>query len=616
MTVHRTLTGIFFAAIERHRNRPAALRYKAGDTWTPITHAELLERVHATSVGLAELGIQRGDRVAILSENRPEWAVADWACLTAGCTDVPIYPTIPAKQIEYILRDSGAVAVLVSSTAQLEKIQSVRGSLPALKYVIAFDADARGADVLPFGTVAERGRAALSRHPGWRERALETGPDDLATLIYTSGTTGDPKGVMLSHWNITSNVNAIDAILDEVLATMPSSGDEECLSFLPLSHILERTAGNYAMFMGGVIINYATSVDTVAAEMIEVQPTIMFSVPRLYEKIYARVLENAVSGSAIKRNIFFWAKRNAEAWTDLVLARRAVPAGLGFKKRIGDRLVFSKLRARTGGRLKVFVSGGAPLNAEINKFFYAAGLPILEGYGLTETSPVLAVNTFEHFRLGTVGRPIAGVEVRIAEDGEILARGPNVMLGYYRKPEATAEAFTDDRFLKTGDIGHIDADGFLTITDRKKDVLVTAGGKNIAPQPLENQAKTSKFVVNAVMLGDRRPYPVMILVPNLEQLRAWAAHKGIECSDDATMLDRAEVHDKMERELRKQLRDFAQFEMPKKLLLIPNYFTIESGELTPTLKVKRRVVEERYRDRIEALYREAAGGVHDVASHA
>jgi long-chain acyl-CoA synthetase len=614
MTTERTLTGLFFSAVERFADRPAAMRYKAGGEWVPITHAELLDRVHAASVGLLDLGVERGDRVALLSENRPEWAITDYACLTAGCTDVPIYPTLPAPQIAYILRDAGAVAVFVSTPEQLAKIQEIRRDLPALRHVIAFDPAARGDGVMAFGELLERGRAARPRQPDWRSRALATGPDDLATLIYTSGTTGDPKGVMLSHWNIASNVNTIDAILEDVLAGMPAAGPEECLSFLPLSHILERTAGNYAMFMGGVIINYATSVDTVAAEMTEVRPTIMFSVPRLYEKIYARVLENALSGSAVKKNIFFWAKRNAETWTDLVLAKRAVPATLALRKRLADRLVFSKLRARTGGRLKVFVSGGAPLNAEINKFFYAAGLPILEGYGLTETSPVLAVNTFEHFRLGTVGRPIPGVEIRIAEDGEILARGPNIMQGYFNKPEATAEVFTADGFLHTGDIGHLDADGFLTITDRKKDLLVTAGGKNIAPQPLENQAKASKFIDNAVMLGDRRPYPIMMLVPNLDQLRAWAAHKGLAWTTDEEMLARPEVHEKMERELRKQLRDFAQFEMPKKLLLLSQDFTIESGELTPTLKVKRRVVEQRYRDRIEALYTADRGPAPDVAT--
>ena len=613
MSNARTLTALFFGAIERYGDRPAALRHKSQGSWVSITHAELLDRVHANSIGLAELGVARGDRVAILSENRPEWAIADYACLTAGCTDVPIYSTLPAKQVAYILRDAGAVAVFVSNAEQLAKVQEIRGELPGLRHVIAFDADATGGGVTPLARLEEQGRAARSRHPDWRSRALETQPDDLATLIYTSGTTGDPKGVMLTHWNIASNVNAIDTILEEVLASQPTSGVEECLSFLPLSHILERTAGNYAMFMGGVVINYATSVDTVAAEMGEVHPTIMFSVPRLYEKIYARVLENALAGSAVKRGIFFWAKRNAEAWTDLVLAKRPVPAWLAAKKRIGDRLVFSKLQARTGGRLKVFVSGGAPLNTEINKFFYAAGLPILEGYGLTETSPVLAVNTFKHFRLGTVGKALPDVELRIAEDGEILARGPNVMKGYYQRPDATRDAFTEDGFLRTGDIGHLDADGFLTITDRKKDVLVTAGGKNIAPQPLENQAKTSRFVANAVMLGDRRPFPIMMVVPNMEQLRAWAEHKRIPWTDDAEMLARPEVHDKLERELRKQLRDFAQFEMPKKLLLLPEDFSIEAGELTPTLKVKRRVVEQRYHDRIEALYAEREGGVHDIA---
>ncbi len=593
----RTLTELFFGAMDRAAARPVVLRYKRRDAWEGISGAAVLERVHDASLGLCELGIGPGDRVAILSENRPEWAFADYACLALRAVDVPIYPTLPPKQIEYILRDSGAAAVFVSSKVQLDKILEIKERLPELRHVIAFDDLGAAEGTLPFADLTIRGRQVRSRRPNWRDQALELGPEDLATIIYTSGTTGDPKGVMLTHGNITSNVVTSVALL-------AISETDECLSFLPLSHIFERMVGHYTMLHGGVTISYATSTDTVAAEMGEIKPTIMAAVPRLYEKIYARVLDAAVSGSPIKKRIFFWAKRSAETWLEYTLARRPVPSALAFKKRLGDKLVFAKLRARTGGRVRFFVSGGAPLNPEIAKFFHAAGLPILEGYGLTETSPVIAFNTFDHLKLGTVGRPIPGVEVRIADDGEILTRGPNVMIGYFKKPEATRDAIDEDGWFHTGDIGILDGDGFLRITDRKKDIIVTAGGKNIAPQPIENLVKTSKFVSNCVMLGDKRKFPVMIVVPNMDNLKAWATRKTLTTPDEASLLVHPEVAAKMDREVRRTLRDLAQFEIPKRLLLVPLDFSVDGGELTPTLKVKRRVVERNYSVQIEKLYRE------------
>jgi long-chain acyl-CoA synthetase len=353
-----------------------------------------------------------------------------------------------------------------------------------------------------------------------------------------------------------------------------------------------------------VLINYAESVDTVAADMERWRPTLMASVPRLYEKIYGRVLERVRGEPKVKQRLFHWAKRVGEAAVDMRLSGQPVPAGLAAQFWVADRLVFKKLRARTGGRLRFCISGGAPLSADIARFFHAAGMPIMEGYGLTETSPVIAVNTFEGLRLGTVGRPIPGVEVKIADDGEILTRGPHVMVGYYRKPEATSEVIDAEGWFHTGDIGQIDADGFLSITDRKKDLIVTAGGKNIAPQPIESLVKTSKFVSNAVMLGDRRRFPVMLVVPNFETLTAWARSQDIPTDDIAALLRRPEVESKMDREVRTTLRDLARFEVPKKLLLLPRDFSIEAGELTPTLKIKRRVVEQRHRVAIEQLYAE------------
>jgi long-chain acyl-CoA synthetase len=575
------------------------MRIRRDGRWAPLGYTDLAEQVHAASIGLRELGVQDGDRLAILSENRPEWAITDYACLAARATDVPIYPTLPARQAEYILRDSGAVGVVVSSVGQLEKVRSIRDRLPALRLVIALDADARGPDVLPFEELLACGRSARARHPDWRAHALRASPDDLATIIYTSGTTGDPKGVMLTHGNIASNVTTCVGLFDF------GPGDE-CLSFLPLSHIFERMFGHYSMFHAGVVINYAGSIETVAADMQELRPTMMASVPRLYEKIFSRVLDSVRSSAAPRRRIFGWARRVGEAWVDRILAGQPVPGRLALERRLADRLVFSKLRGRTGGRIRFFISGGAPLSPDIARFFFAAGMPILEGYGLTETSPVMAVNTFGHTRLGTVGRPIPGVDIRIAPDGEIVTRGPNVMRGYYGKPEATAAALDEEGWFHTGDIGQLDAEGYLSITDRKKDLIVTAGGKNIAPQPIENLAKSSKFVSNAVMLGDRRPFPIMLVVPNAGPLKAWAARHGLPADDMELLVRLPEVHTKLEREVRKTLRDLAQFEMPKKFLLLPNDFSVEGGELTPTLKVRRRIVEERHKTAIETLYAEPA----------
>ncbi len=594
----RTLNDIFFGAIRTRRNDPVVMRHKEGGTWQPISYQQLFERVRATSLGLRALGVKRGERVALLSENRPEWAICDYAALAMGASDVPVYPTLPAKQVQYILRDSGAVAVLVSSAAQLAKVLQVRGGLPALQHIVAFEPDARGAGVTALSAVEAQGQALVESQGGqWESDAALATPDDLATLIYTSGTTGDPKGVMLTHGNITSNVMAS-------LQRLAISNADECLSFLPLSHIFERMVGHYTMLQAGVIINYAVGVDTVANDMLDIRPTIMASVPRLYEKIFSRVLENAQAGSAIKRRIFAWARRVGEQWAELHSAHKPIPAGLAAKRTIADALVFKKLRARTGRRIRFFVSGGAPLSPEISRFFYAAGLPILEGYGLTETSPVIAVNTFEKFRFGTVGQPIPGVEVRIAPDGEIVTRGPNVMVGYFNKPDATREVLDEQGWFRTGDVGILDTDGYLKITDRKKDLIVTAGGKNIAPQPIENMAKTSRFVVNAVMLGDRRKFPIMLVVPNLTLLNDWASHRGLVFANDEELLALQETVEKMEREVKKTLRDLASFEMPKKLLLLKEDFSIDRGELTPTLKVRRRIVEERHKEQIEGLYKD------------
>jgi long-chain acyl-CoA synthetase len=587
-----TLNKLFFEALKF--NRADALQVKRGDRYVAISHAEVARRVMHAALALKSLGVTRGDRFAILSENRPEWAIADYACLNVGITDVPIYPTLPPDQIAYILKDSGSVGIFVSNAEQAAKIAEIRSQLPHLTHVVSFEAVGASADMTM--TELEQRGAALENAESkaeYRRDADAVQPDDLATLIYTSGTTGNPKGVMLTHDNIHSNVVSSREKL-------PFQGNDVALSFLPLSHIFERMA-DYLMFATGSSIAYAESLDTVPANMIEIRPTIVFSVPRLYEKMYARVLQNALSGGFLKKKIFFWARGVADEWADQKLSGREPAGMLARKYKVAQKLVFSKLKERTGGRLRYFVSGGAPLAPEINKFFYAAGLVILEGYGLTETSPVIGVNTPSDFRIGTIGRPIPGVEVMIASDGEILTRGPSVMKGYFNNPTATAEAIDADGWFHTGDIGEI-RDGFIAITDRKKDIIVTAGGKNIAPQPVENLVKTNKFVSQAVMIGDKRRFPSMLIVPNFEQLEAWAKKKGLLWTDRAQLIKLPEVHAKMEEEVLGQCKGLAHYESPRKIALLEQDFSLERGEMTPTQKVKRRVVDRNYKAVIDAMY--------------
>jgi len=596
-----TLPQLFFGAVTRH-DKPDALQYKVNGVYQPISSRVLAERVRRTALGLAELGVKAGDRVALISENRPEWAIADYACVTSALADVPLYPNLPPEQAAYIIRDSGAVAIFVSDEAQAAKIASVRETCPSLRNVITFaaarhaGADHTLAEIEAMGATVDD----EARRVAYRAAADAVRPDDVATLIYTSGTTGDPKGVMLTHDNLFSNVMGS-------AASIPFMKNDVGLSFLPLSHIFERMAGHYLMFHVGCSIAYAESIDTVPIDMQTVRPSLVLSVPRLYEKMYARVLENALAGGAVKKRIFFWARKVAEQWADVKLAG-GEPAGvLAFKYRIAQKLVFSKLQARTGGRLRYFVSGGAPLAPEINKFFFAAGLVILEGYGLTETSPVIAVNSPVAFRIGTVGKPVPGSEVRIASDGEILTRGPHVMKGYYNKPGATAEAIDTEGWFLTGDIGEIH-DDYLSITDRKKDIIVTAGGKNIAPQPIENMIKTNKYVSQAVMIGDKRKFPIVLVVPNWEQVEKYAKRKNIIWTDRKQLLTMPTIQLKMEKEVLKQLPTLANFERPKKVALLEHDFSIERGELTPTMKVKRRVIDKTYKSVIDKLYENEVDG--------
>jgi long-chain acyl-CoA synthetase len=589
-----TIPKIFFGGIDRY-GRAEGMRYRTREGWKGLSDAEVERRVTAVAAALEGTGLVAGDRIAMLSENRPEWAITDYAAVGLGIIDVPLYPTLPANQVEYILRDCEARIVFVSTAAQADKIREIRTDLPALRHVIVYD-DAVLPGTTTFESFLADGQRAVDdgRFAGFRERALAVHRDDVATLIYTSGTTGNPKGVMLTHWNLASNVAGA---LQHGLTEMIQAGDTT-LSFLPLSHVFERMV-DYLYWDVGATTAYAESIEKVAEYLAEVSPMIAVSVPRLFEKIYSRV----VGVSGVKLKIVTWARGVGERVADARFAGRAPGPLLAVQYRLADRLVFSKLRERTGGRLRNFVSGGAPLSAEIGTFFFAAGLPVYEGYGLTETSPVIAVNKPGAVKLGTVGRPIPGVEVRIDRDtGEILTRGPHVMKGYWRDDEATRQVIDADGWFHTGDIGELTPDGFLRITDRLKNIIVTAGGKNVAPQPMENLAVMSPFVSQAVIIGDRRPFPTMLVVPEWDNLLPWAAANGVGETDHESLAAHPRVVELLTKEALGGLGEFAKFERPKKVAVLAREFTIDSGMLTPTLKIRRRIVEQHYREVIEDLY--------------
>ena len=592
-----TLNDLFFRATREIRNQ-RAFQVKVDGSYRPVTAEEFERRCLTLGCALLELGFQPGDRAALLSGNRLEWAVTDYATLLNGGINVPIYPTLLAEQIRYILENSESAIIFCSDGEQTDKILTVRGKLPRLKHIVQFDDDV-SEDVLGFADLMRSGSECLARHgEELEQRARAVDPDQPCSYIYTSGTTGPPKGVILSHWNVMSNVKASMEILT-------LSDSDTALSFLPLSHILERMAGYYTMFSEGVSIAYAESVDSVPQNLLEVRPTVMISVPRLYEKMFARILDTATSGGAVKKNIFFWAKKTGERWAELTIAGEPIPPLIAFGYKIADRLVFSKLRARTGGNLRFFVSGGAPLAPDIAKFFYAAGLIILEGYGLTETSPVITANTFDHYRLGTVGKPIPGVEVKIAEDGEILTRGPNVMIGYYRNEEATRAVLDPDGWFATGDIGMMTSDGYLRITDRKKDIIVTAGGKNIAPQPIENLLKTDKFISECVILGDKQPYIAALVVPNFEYLLKYAKEEGILYTSIKGLINEPKIQDLYRERVAKHNQELARYEQVKRFRILDHELTLEGGQLTPSMKVRRREVFRLYSDLIESIYQES-----------
>jgi len=591
---YKTIPEMFLHSVENYGDHPC-LYNKINGVWEGITYREIGEYVDNIASGLSSLGIKKGDKVAILSTNSSRWAIADYAITGLGAVTVTVYPTLTSPHIKYICNDSETKYAFVENAEQLDKTVSIVGDCEKLNgFILMDDSKSKAENVIGFSTLIEKGKK-YNNDSGfnWRENIQSINEDDLLTLIYTSGTTGNPKGAMLSHKNLVSNIingrKAIHIDTNDVL-----------LSFLPLSHSYERMAGHFSAFSGGASVYYAESVETVAENMGEVRPTLMTSVPRLYEKMYARIIDNVNAGSSFKQKLFWWAIKTGQKATPFLIKKTRPGGMLGLKFGLAEKLVFSKIKEKVGGRLRFFASGGAPLSKKIAEFFASANVLILEGYGLTETSPVISTNTPENLKFGTVGKPIEGVEVKIAKDGEILCRGDNVMMGYYHNPEATAEVIDKDNWFYTGDIGEIDDDGFLRITDRKKNIIVTSGGKNIAPAPMETALIMSKYVEQSIVIGDKRNFISALIVPTMENVNIWAETQGISTdvlTDPSTL-------QLFENEVKKSMKNFAKYETVKKFKLIKDEWSIDSGELTPTLKVKRKVVETKYAELIDSIYKE------------
>ena len=594
-----TLADLPFHVLGRHpkpllvgRCRGAAIAGQATREW--------FDELRDLALGLASLGISAGDRIAIVSESRPEWLLADLAILTLGAVTVPVYSTLTAAQARYILHDAGARLAFVSTAEQLEKVQSVRRELPALASIVAFEPPPESSSP-SLASIVERGHAKMMAEWGvarqFRDNARKVRPEQLATIIYTSGTTGEPKGVMLSHGNLISNLNAGQAVV-------PVNEHDVSLSFLPLSHSFERLV-SYVRLAHGVTVIFAESMDTIARDLATVRPTVMTGVPRVFEKFQARILERGAALPQPRRALFRWGVRVAVAKGRIEGRGGRLGGLLALQSALAERLVFTKIRDVVGGRLRCMISGSAPLPVPVAEFFQGIGLPITEGYGLTETSPIVTANPPGAARVGTVGKPLPGVEVRIGEDGEILVRCPNVMMGYYNRPDETA-AVIRGGWLHTGDVGSLDADGYLTITDRKKDLIVTSGGKKIAPQPIEAALQRNPLVAEAVVLGDRRRFASALIVPDFAALERRLTALGRPPGDRAALVERDDVLSLYQEIVDAINHDLSQFERIKKIRLLPREFTIASGELTPTLKVKRRAVEDNWRREIDAIYAERA----------
>ena len=586
------LTKSFVDAVDRFAS-PRAQMYRTAEGWQSIAAPEMLRRVAGLSKALGELGIKSGDRVAIFAPNCPEWHIADFAIQGVGAASVPIYFNESPDRLVYIMNDSGARIVFTSGEAQARKIAESRDRITALEHAIAVApaSDLHG-DVLRYETlIATAGDADVAEY---RKRAAAVSPSQLLTVIYTSGTTGEPKGVMLTHSNVSSNV--VDS-----LEAYDFSPEDLALSFLPLAHVYERTV-DYGYLFRGVPVAYVEQMEAVPQAFLDVKPTYAAAVPRFFEKIYANILDKGRSETGLKKKIFDWSLRVAQESVPWRAYGKNPSVWTRQRWQIADRIVYSKIRAGLGGRIRYFFSGGAPLAPELSEFFWSVNLPVLEGYGLTETAPVIASNVPKKNRVGTVGMPISHVQVRIADDGEILVKGPCVMQGYFHKPEQSREVLSSDGWFSTGDIGRLDQDGYLIITDRKKELLKTAAGKFVAPAPIENLLKQSPFITNAIVVGDKHKFVSVLIVPNFAAIENEARKQNKDFTAPSQMISDTWVRDLLSREIERLTSSLAQYEKPKRFALIEKDFTFASGELTYTLKIKRRVIEDHYKDLIAKLY--------------
>jgi long-chain acyl-CoA synthetase len=594
---HGTLASMFWNRVERDADR-AAQRYKANGTWHTLTWRQVGEVVRELATGLLALGRRKDDAVGILSASRAEWVQADFAIFSAGCRTIPIYPTYPPDLIQYLVNDAGVKTLFVEDPGQLAKVLEVQGKMDGLEQIVVMQGYEGEASprIMTWDELRRLGRDNVERlKSDLAGRVSEVRPEDIATIVYTSGTTGPPKGVVQTHGNHMGTLESA-AKMETI-----TSGDTHLL-FLPLAHSFARLES----FLGvhrGLVTAFAENIDKLRDNLPEVKPDFICSVPRVFEKVYAGVIAKAEAGSPIKKKIFQWAVGVGREVSRLQQAKKPVPAGLAFKYRLAHKLVFSKLHEALGGRLRFAVSGGAPLSKEIAEFFHAAGILILEGYGLTETCPSLTFNRLDHFKFGSVGQAQPGIEIKIAPDGEILGRGPNIAQGYFKKPEATAEVFLADGWFATGDIGRIDEDGFLFITDRKKDLIVTAGGMNIAPQNIENLLKGDPFISQAMVHGDKRPYPVAIITLNPEELAKFAKEQGILNTEPAALAKHPKVVEHVARIVEARNAELQSYAKVKKFAILPADFTVENGLLTPTLKVKRRIITDKHRELLDSLYR-------------
>jgi long-chain acyl-CoA synthetase len=583
-----------FRRVASAANPRAILWQDEFEQWQPISSDQIYQRVRAMSETFLGWGVQKGDRVALVGENRWEWAITDFATLAIGAVDVPIYPTLTGEQIAALVSDAACRVAVVSTRQQFDKLNAVRGKTQ-LERIVIMDSAAPPEGAIAFSSLlAGADQRGASRDPGFDALVRAVEPSDLATLIYTSGTTGEPKGVALTHGNIAANQCVAAAEFD-------FNATDACISFLPLSHITAR-ALDYVMYAYGAQVAYCSKFDKLPQVMRQIRPTVIVGVPRVYEKI-RQAVEGRSAASAVKKTMLSWALGVGARNSDTVYSGHR-PASLAWK--LANKLVYSKVREAFGGRVRIFVSGGAPLGIDTAKWFASVGIALWEGYGLTETAPVIALNSPLHQRMGSVGRPLPNIELKLAEDGELLVRGPSVFPGYWQKPAATAECFDQDGWFRTGDIGHFDSDGFLSITDRKKELLKTSGGKMVAPQPIENKLKNNVLVAQAALVGDKHKFISAILSPNFVALEEWAAHQGIDARSRVELVADSRVTALYGDIVSEVNGGLANFETLKRFRVVADEWTLESGELTPSMKLKRRAINTRYKLLIDALYADEA----------